>query len=667
MGITIKEIAEQAEVSIATVSHVINKTRYVSPDLVNKVEDIIRKTGYNKKMSQKANNHRVGKSSKIAIVIPNIGGTIYAQLCSSLFNHLQKEGYILPIYLTYDDLQCEKYTLLDIMADRNVSGLILIPVSEETKNYKKLILSRLPFICLDRAIKNENVESIVFQNYESIILGMEHLIKNGHERIGIILENNELTTVERRLKGYKDALSKFNIHYREDFVILVDLYNHSDKNILEHITRAEMPTAFIAGGNTLTLKLLRSLEDLGLECPNDVSVIGFGDDEWCSVVTPPLTTLTQNIETMAKIAADRILEKIQGFGVEGKQEQLLQVPANLTIRKSTQVIGRGPFGEKALHPRVLELSEEDIQRLKKGNFKVGISFHYTGTEWTILHEQAIRETFNQLEIKLIAIMDANFDPELQEIQLDSLIMQKPDAIISVPSDEEKSAKKFKEISKKTKLILINNMPNGFVMDDYSTWISVNERENGQNAAKLLGEYFKEKKLVNVALLVHGTPFFATQQRDFAVEQTLLEYYPNINIVAKEPFINIDDTYDVCERIVTAHPEIQGFYISWDCPAFEAIRLLKKINRTDIVIVTTDLGKEIASYIAREEMVIGLSTQKPYEQGVAVALATANALLGKTEFKSIGTQPILVTRKNLSKAWHEIMRTPEPEFIKEIIK
>lgn len=662
MGITIKEIAKQAGVSIATVSHVINKTRYVSPDLVEKVEDIIKETGYIIKLSKKADS-RLGKSSKIAIVIPNVSGTIYAQLINALFKHINKEGYIVSVYLTHDDLQCEKYILLDIMADKDVSGLILVPAIEDPKNYKKLILSRLPFLCLDRMIKDENVESIVFRNYDAIYLGMEHLIKSGHERIGIVLEKKDLSTVNSRLEGYKDALEKFKIQYHEDFVVFVDLYDNSRKNIIEHISRSEMPTAFIAGGNTLTLKLLKSIEDLGLECPNDISVIGFGDDEWCSVVTPPLTTLTQDIDEIARRASERIVEKINDK-TEWK-DKVKQIPVNLTIRKSTQIIGRGPFGEKVEDPRVLGLSEDEIEKLRNGNYKVGISFHYTGTEWVSLHEQAIRETFNKLEIKLIAIMDATFDPELQEVQLDSLIMQKPDAIISVPSDEEKSADKFKEISKKTKLILINNMPKGFTMDDYSAWISVNERENGQNAAKLLGEYYRESKSANVAMLIHGTPFFATQQRDFAFEQTLLEYYPNINIVAKEPFINIDSTYNVCKRIIENHPEIQGIYISWDYPAFEVIRLLKDVNRTDIVIVTTDLGKEIASYIAREEMVIGLSTQRPYEQGVAVALATANALLGKTTHKSIGTQPYLVTRKNLAKAWHDIMKTPEPDFIKNI--
>jgi ribose transport system substrate-binding protein len=662
MAVTIKEVAERAGVSIATVSHVINKTRYVSPDLAKHVEAIIQETGYNKKIIDKINKLRVGKQSEIALVVPNVTETVFAKLSDTLSKNFEEEGYELSVYLTGDNIQKEKQVLNNVMSNKRIAGLILIPASEVVGKYKKLIKSTLPFICLERSIDDEGVACILSSNFEAVYRGTIHLLKSGHEKIGILLGNKNFLKVKERLDGYKKALQEYNVSFDKSLVIHVD-GEGEEKNFLKKFNAESLPSAILAGGNQLTFKLIKYMDELGLECPNDISVIGFGDNEWCEIINPPLTMLTQNIDEMAKKSMEKLQEKIQGDEGLPQLPNVQKVPVEFTIRKSTQIIGRGPFGEKALHPEVLSLTSDEIEAVKNGNFKVGISFHYTGTEWTRLHEQAMKETFQLLGIKLISVMDAHFDPALQNTQLDSLMMQKADAIVSVPVDEEKTTKKFKEISKKTKLILINNMPSGFDADDYVSWISVNERENGQNAGKILGEYFKNMPSAKVAMITHGTPFFATKQRDSAVMQVLTENYPNVRIVASESFFTIDRAYQVCQMIVQQHPDIQGLYVSWDRPALGAIRALEDMGREDIVVVTTDLDQEIAGYMAQNKMVIGLSSQRPFEQGVAVAWATANALLGKRQFKCIGVQPYMVTRRNLRKAWREIIKTPEPEEIK----
>ncbi|GJM69213.1 hypothetical protein HMSSN036_14290 [Paenibacillus macerans] len=97
-------------------------------------------------------------------------------------------------------------------------------------------------------------------------------------------------------------------------------------------------------------------------------------------------------------------------------------------------------------------------------------------------------------------------------------------------------------------------------------------------------------------------------------------------------------------MIKRHPEIQGLYISWDRPALEAIKALQELKREDVAVFTFDLDTEIATYLAKEEMVKGLSTQRPYDQGIAVGLATAKALLGHDEHKYIGVPPYIVEPK-----------------------
>lgn len=657
MGVTIKDIAREAGVSIATVSHVINKTRYVSPELAQSVEKAIQKTGYSVKAEKKASPFRVGKLSEIAFVVPHLGSIVYSQLSTILSRRLEKEGFLLSIYLSADDLRKEKQIITGLLANKRTAGIILVPVSEDPTVYAKLIASTLPFLCLERTIKSAEIDYILSQNVEAMCKGTEHLIKSGHENIALLLEQRQLTTVEERLDGYKKALESHGIPFRKELVLFLDLYSDQTDMAINDLYHQKQPTAFIAGGNTLTFHLLKTLEKIGVNCPQDVSIVGFGDDEWCDFVEPPLTTLKQDTEELAKIAAESILQKIYNPD-QNKIER--RVGVDLTIRKSTQIIGRGPFGEQAVLPEVLSLSDTEVERLQNGNYKVAISFHYTGTAWTQLHERAIRDTFDKYGIKVIAVTDAHFDPSLQVTQLDAIDMQKPDAIIAVPADDEKTAAKFIEIAKSTNVVFISNVPDGFDKDGYVACVSVNERENGHNTGFMMGEYFKKQSNIKVGFLTHGMPFYGTRQRDFAAEQVIIESYPNIEIVENTSFYTIDQTYDICQKMLTEHPEIQGLYISWERPALEALRALSELNREDVCVFTSDLDQEIANYMAQGRMVRGISAQRPYEQGVAVAMVTANALIGKTKFKYIGVHPDMVLPKNLLRSWKNIIHETAPD-------
>jgi ribose transport system substrate-binding protein len=661
MGITIKDIADKAGVSIATVSHVINKTRYVSPELAQKVEKIIHESGYESKLSNKMSPFKVGKLSEIALVLPNVGSTVYSQLSTVISHVLAEAGLELSIFLTEDDIKKEKHILAGLMTNKRIAGIILVPAGEDPKLYKKLIDSGVPFLCLERTIKSETVQCVLAEKKRAIYMGTEHLIKSGHENIALLLENKGIAAVEERLEGYRQALADYKIPYNERFVVYLDLYNESKEDFIRRVYGEDIPTAFLAAGNTLTMSLLKCIQDMGLECPKDVSVVGFGDDEWCELFSPPLTMLKQDTQKMGKFAADILLKKIKG---EDSGESIRDLPVQLFIRKSTQIIGRGPFGEKAVDADELQLSDREIERLKAADYKVALSFHHTGTEWSRLHENAIRDTLAQYGIKVIGVADAHFDPELQVAQLAGLELQKPDAIIAIPADDEKTSKKFKEISKAYKLIFVSGVPLHFEKDDYVSCISVNERENGYGAGKLMGEYFKERKGVNVGFITHGTTFFATHQRDMAAEQVICESYPNIIIRARESFYTINKAYDVCKSMIARYPEIEGLYVSWERPALEVIRALKEMNREDISIFTSDLDIEVAEYMYKGEMVRGISAQRPYEQGVAAALATASALLGKKTYKYITVQPRLVEQKNVLKAWKEIIHSSDLDFLKQ---
>ena len=238
-------------------------------------------------------------------------------------------------------------------------------------------------------------------------------------------------------------------------------------------------------------------------------------------------------------------------------------------------------------------------------------------------------------------------------------MQHPDAVIAIPSDDVETGPAFQELSRMTRLVFLSNVPQNFNRNDYVSCISVNEQENGTNTGRMIGEYLKDKAHAKVGFIIHGAMFYGTTERDNYAEKTLRESYPNIEIIARKGFIQIENAYKVCLEMVTEHPDIQALYVSWDRPALLAIKALKALNRTDIAVFTTDLDFEIADEM-NKGFVKGLSTQRPYDQGKAAALAVAKSLVSDKVPKYIGVQPYVVHEKQLKRAWKDIFFEALPE-------
>jgi len=218
--------------------------------------------------------------------------------------------------------------------------------------------------------------------------------------------------------------------------------------MIEKAINKLMPTAVISGSNRLTLHLLRALRNLGIRYPDEISVLGFGEEPWMSLVEPPLTTLVRDVRGLSNLAADVLMEKIN-TGMIITRERYAGV--ELDVRKSVRILDNGPYGEEAASPETISLTKEERKKLRTGKYRVAISFHYTGTAWAELHEKGIRDELEKYGIEVISVMDAHFDPDLQNVQLDSIRLQKPDAVIAIPVDDKLTADKFAELSKVTKL------------------------------------------------------------------------------------------------------------------------------------------------------------------------------------------------------------------------
>jgi ribose transport system substrate-binding protein len=650
--ITIKDIAKYAGVSIATVSHVINSTRYVSPKLTERVMQAIKENNYKKNMAENIN---VGKRSQIAFLVPCFED--YALLADALSRNLSRFGYTLAVSITNDNINIEKQLLTALLGNKSTGGIVLVPAADTSDYYETVLNRTISLVLADRSLNN--IDSVTSDHELALYKSTAYLIQCGHDRIVIITGKKNSGLARAQISGYQRALAVNHIPYRTELVLAVDDFQGKiTQQMLYGFYEKIKPTALISGVNRLTPKVLRFLDDYGIEYPRQVSFIGFGSKEWTEIIDPPVTIIEEDFETMGAALAARVIDKISSPGRPASAIGQ-RIQTGFLLRKSTRTIGRGPFGEEAIPIEKLTLSEKEIEDLRSGHFKIGISFHYGNTAWTRLHENGIRDTLEKYGVRILSVTEAHFNPELQVTQLEGLRMQKPDAIISIPSDDVVTAAKFKELAREVKLIFISNIPLGMETNEYASCVSVNEREGGYNAGVLLGEYFKNRDKARIGFIAHGAPFYGTHLRDGMAEQVVRENYPNIEIVSVKYFHKIERAYDACREMIGEHPEVEGLYVSWDVPALQAIGALKELRREDIAIFTCDLDVEIGACLAKEEMVRGLIAQRPYIQGTAVGLATAKALLGKGGYKYIGVSPYIVRKPELLKAWEDIFHAPIP--------
>ncbi len=672
---TIHDIAKIAGVSTSTVSHVVNRTRYVSPELVNRVEEAIQQLDELPNFIAKKNQNSQSalRKKNILYLISEKNNEFQHQVECALDEILKRKGY--RLFTAAYDKDCERLEIIKnlLLDSMNFAGVIAFSDEDHVLSKDFFRECDIPIVLLGKSVEGVNSDLIVLDTFDGAYKAAKHLIKNGHENIAFLGNFQDFST--KRFLGYKKALEDYHIRLNPE-LFFSNLTNKNEvfEAMEKMINSAVMPTAVIAANGSVLLPVLEYLHAHNIQIPKDLSLVSLNDFSWTALLSPSITCIDKRPGDVAEKAFQMIGSRIEelresGGSVNNIKPETVVMPIQLNVRESTCGIGRGPFGEKAESADALMLSESEKEAVREKKYTAAICLHYAGKAWMQLLEKGIKTIFDDLGISLIATTDAHFDAELQCKQLESLRILKPDVLIAFPVDKEETSLAFREIVRsKTKLVLITNIPDGVAAKDYISCVSVNEHSHGRNMGHGLGEYMVRHNLSNVGLIRHGDRnFYATQQRDDAAEQVLMEEFSEIKIRGTIDFLSETEVYTKTVNFVRHHPEVEALYVSWDGPAMEVMDALAEMNRTDIAIVTGDLDYPVAMNMAKGGMVKMLSAQCPYEQGEAIALAAANGLLGKETPSFIGIEPVCVTSENLLKSWKHVFKEEAPAEMKRVLK
>ncbi|MGO4184985.1 substrate-binding domain-containing protein [Paenibacillus sp. TAF43_2] len=327
----------------------------------------------------------------------------------------------------------------------------------------------------------------------------------------------------------------------------------------------------------------------------------------------------------------------------------------------------GPNGEKAVSAKSLQLSEDELKKIKDGKFKAAIVMHYSGTDYMTAAVGAMENTFEKMGIEVVAVTDAQFKAEKQVNDIETVLAKKPDIMISVPVDAVSTASAYKKaVDQGVKLVFMDGAAQGLVPGkDYISIVSGDNYGNGALAADIMAEKLGGKG--KVGIVFHDVNFFVTKNRSDAFEARIKEKYPDIEIVAKGGITDPNKGEEVASAMLTRNPDINGIFAPWDVPAEGVMAAARTAGRSDLIVTTVDLGTNVALSIASDGIVRGLGAQLPYDQGVAQAILSGYALLGKEAPAYVASPAIKVTKENVLENWKLIYGADAPASVQDAMK
>ena len=333
--INIKDIARIAQVSHTTVSRALNDKSRIRQETKEKILSIAKELGYRPNFI--ARSLVLKRTRTLGLVITNIANPFYTELAQGIEKTATKLGYSIILCSTQSDISTEKQ-YIEMLRSKGVDGIVFSSAHMEDPNIVALAEEEFPITLVNRRtyhpVVKEKVNYVGVDNILGGFLAVEHLIRLGHERIGVIGGSAESSVGLERLEGGKKALSTYGLEQRNDYFLEGNFLKKSGyERGKQFLKMAELPTAIFAASDYMALGVCQAILEEGLRIPEDVALIGFNDIEFSSMQGIELTTIGQKKFEMGAIAVEMLVEKIEKGEERTSAKEVLLMP-ELIIRKT---------------------------------------------------------------------------------------------------------------------------------------------------------------------------------------------------------------------------------------------------------------------------------------------------------------------------------------------
>ncbi|KQW59725.1 LacI family DNA-binding transcriptional regulator [Variovorax sp. Root411] len=335
---TIKDVALKADVSVTTVSHVVNDTRHVSAKVRERVELAIRELGY--VPNAMARSLKSNTTSTLGMLIPNSSNPYFAEIVRIVEDRCFGAGYTLVLCNT-DDEPHRQSVYLKVLAERRIDGLIVVSTGAGTADddalAKQLHGLRVPTVLVDREIDDPACDLVETAHMQGGLLAVRHLLSLGHKRIACIGGPAGVMPSEQRIEGWRMALAETgatpDIANANALLWRGGFTSQGGYEAMHAILRTEQkPSAVFVCNDLMAIGALRAAHESGVRVPDELSIVGFDDIELSAYTSPPLTTVAQPKERIGALAVDMLLERVGG---KRRDARKVVLQPELRVRAST--------------------------------------------------------------------------------------------------------------------------------------------------------------------------------------------------------------------------------------------------------------------------------------------------------------------------------------------
>ncbi|GAB4305355.1 MAG: LacI family DNA-binding transcriptional regulator [Candidatus Bipolaricaulota bacterium] len=328
--VTIKDIARAAGVSPATVSRALNDSPLLREETKARICRLAVELGYEK--NELARGLVKGASGAIGLVIPDITNPFFADIARGVEEVARIRGYGVLLCTTEGDPELER-SHLHLLRRKRVDGLLLTSVTAEDPHLEALVRENVPFVLVSRLVRALDAPFVVGDDRHGARLAVEHLISIGHRKIGFIGGPKDVQPSQDRMEGYQRVLAEQGLPLRRGWAVFASFTQDAGREWGRALlSRKDRPTAIFAANDLIALGVMEAAEELKLQIPEDLSLVGYNNISYAALPRIQLTTVAQPTLAMGRIAAEYLLDVIGGSRRRKLRKVLLP---HLVIRRTT--------------------------------------------------------------------------------------------------------------------------------------------------------------------------------------------------------------------------------------------------------------------------------------------------------------------------------------------
>ena len=331
--VTIKDVARESHVAISTVSNVLNNVGNVSEETTRRVLETVERLKYVPNVNAKY--LKTSKKNTVGLFLSSVQGDFYRQLVQAVHLQCKMNGYVLNIYVSNENTSEEIYNMI---LSSGVEGAIIMNDGFADNYIERLERINMPIVFIDREYCSEKISSVVIDNSNGAEQAVEYLIKMGHKRIGYIHGVPNFDE-KARFEAYKRTLEKYNFPIEEKFILngyFEEAIAYSEMYRLL-IRGGELPDAFFCANDEMAWGCIRAMKQMGVQVPEQVSIVGFDDTILAQYYRPGLTTIHAPIVELGSKSATEIIRLIRREGAD--EGMSIRLKPELVLRDSCRLAG----------------------------------------------------------------------------------------------------------------------------------------------------------------------------------------------------------------------------------------------------------------------------------------------------------------------------------------